>query len=45
MNLYWGSDTFLDEATNMLSDTFLDDATGFHWLRLPLPPMLGAHMY
>jgi hypothetical protein len=28
MNLYWGSDTFLDEATNMLSDTILSEATG-----------------
>jgi hypothetical protein len=30
MNLYWVSDTFLNEATNRLSDTFLDEATGIH---------------
>jgi len=29
MNLYWVSDTFLDEATKRLSDTILSEATGY----------------
>jgi hypothetical protein len=40
MNLYWVSDTFLNEATNMISDTFLDEATGIAIISKPYVSIL-----